>query len=120
MRQSGHLFLESIRLEMAKIELEVNGKKYPSRPTMGAILRFKTETGKEVSEISGLSDWITYLYCCVASATKHDTGDDFPMSLMDFADSVPQDAVGLWVEALQGQTEKESAGEEEEKKSPQQ
>ena len=35
---------------MAKIEVTINGAKYPCRPTMGAMLRFKKETGKTVSE----------------------------------------------------------------------
>ena len=34
------------------IEVKINGKSYPCRPTMGAMLRFKKETGKEVTEIS--------------------------------------------------------------------
>lgn len=91
---------------MKKIEVTINGEKYPCRPTMGAILRFKQETGKEVSEIAGLSDWITYLYCCISSAVKNDTGKEFFLSLMDFADSVPQELIGEWVDTLQ-----ENAGE---------
>ena len=35
---------------MAKIEVTINGAKYPCRPTMGAMLRFKKETGKMPSE----------------------------------------------------------------------
>ena len=35
---------------MAKIEVTINGTAYPCRPTMGAMLRFKKETGKEVTE----------------------------------------------------------------------
>lgn len=101
---------------MKKIEITVNGKAYPCRPTMGAILRFKRETGREVSEITGLSDWVTYLYCCIASATKCDTGNDFSMSLMDFADSVPQELVSEWADTLQESGEKPA---EAEKKSPQ-
>ena len=44
---------------MAKVEVTINGKAYPCRPTMGAMLRFKKETGKEVTEItnSGLADF---------------------------------------------------------------
>ena len=52
---------------MAKIEITVNGKAYPCRQTMGAMLRFKRESGKEVTEIKGeVSDLCTYLWCCVA------------------------------------------------------
>ena len=48
---------------MAKIEVTINGKVYPCRPTMGAMLRFKKETGKEVTEITSnsFSDLCAYL-----------------------------------------------------------
>ena len=58
---------------MKNIEIVVNGKAYPCRQTMGAMLRFKRETDKEVTEMSGgLSDACAYLYCCTASACKAD------------------------------------------------
>lgn len=58
---------------MKKIEIKIDGKEYPCRQTMGAMLRFKQETGKEVKEIGGnLSDICAYLFCCVASACKKD------------------------------------------------
>ena len=42
------------------------GKEYPCRQTMGAMLRFKRETGREVTDMTyGVSDLCTYLYCCV-------------------------------------------------------
>lgn len=86
---------------------------------MGAILRFKRLTGKEVTDISGLSDWVDYLYCCIASATQADTGTPFPMSRDDFADSTPQEAVGEWVAALQDESEAVGDAAKGEKKSPQ-
>ena len=67
---------------------------------MGAMLRFKRETGKEVTEIKeDISDLCTYLWCCVASASKHD-GLDFNLSLMDFADSISPDDVQAWVQVI--------------------
>ena len=73
---------------MKKVEITINGKAYPCRQTMGAMLRFKMETGKEVSDISNdVTDMCTYLFCCIASACKHD-GVEFGFSLMDFADCV--------------------------------
>lgn len=86
---------------------------------MGAILRFKEETHKEVTEISGPSDWTAYLYCCVASATRADTGAEIPLSLRDFADSIPQEAVVEWVSALQDESEAVGDAAKGEKKSPQ-
>lgn len=66
------------------------------------MLRFKMETGKEVSDISNdVTDMCTYLFCCIASACKHD-GMEFGLSLMDFADSVTLDDVAAWTEAVNG------------------
>lgn len=66
------------------------------------MLRFKMETGKEVSDISNdVTDMCTYLFCCIASACKHD-GVEFGLSLMDFADSVTLDDVAAWTEAING------------------
>jgi hypothetical protein len=76
---------------------------------MGAMLRFKQETGKEATEIDNLSvtDMCTYLWCCVKSASKAD-GLDFNLSLLDFADAItPEDAME-WARSNQ-----QEAGEEE-------
>lgn len=99
---------------MTKIEININGTTYPCRPTMGSMLRFKRETGKEVTDIDGnsLSDLCTYLWCCVASACAAD-GIDFNMSLMDFADSVSSDEMETWAKSIQS----ESAPDGKEKKS---
>ena len=86
---------------MSKVEITVNGKAYPCRPTMGAMLRFKNETGREVTSIepSDISGLCTYLWCCVVSACKCD-GVEFGLSLMDFADSISQEDMGAWAEAV--------------------
>ena len=96
-----------------KVEITVNGKAYPCRPTMGAMLRFKRETGKEVTELepSALSDLCTYLWCCVVSACKHD-GIEFTLPLMDFADCISQEEMAAWADAVS-----EKAGDDGEKKS---
>lgn len=90
---------------MAKVEITINGVVYPCRQTMGAMLRFKQETGKEVTEIDpgSFSDLCTYLWCCVKSASKAD-GKDFDLSLMDFADSVTPEDATEWVEANKEQS----------------
>lgn len=87
---------------MAKIEVTINGTAYPCRPTMGAALRFKKETGKEITEINGgsLSDVCTYLYCCVVSACAADNVK-FDMSLMDFADALNPEDLGAWTAQIQ-------------------
>ena len=90
---------------MARITITVGGRELPARPTMGAMLRFKRETGRDVSEIGNeLSDILTYLYCCVASACKVD-GIEFTMSLMDFADALEPEEMESWTTAQQGDAE---------------
>lgn len=89
-----------------KAEVTINGAVYPCRPTMGAMLRFKKETGKEVTEISntGFSDLCTYLYCCVASACAADKVA-FNMTLIEFADALTPDDMGKWAAEMQAKTE---------------
>ena len=83
-----------------KIEITINGATYPCRQTMGAMLRFKRETGKEVTEIDGgFTDVCTYLWCCIASACAAD-GVKFDYTLMDFADSLTPEQVTGWAEAI--------------------
>lgn len=102
---------------MAKIEITINGKAYPCRQTMGAMLRFKRETGREVTTITtnDLTGLCTLLYCCVVSACHHD-GVEFTLSLDDFADSIEPDDLMAWANTLNGE---DTGGEDEaaEKKS---
>ena len=69
---------------------------------MGAMLRFKIETGKEITEITDKSftDLCTYLYCCVASASAADKVD-FSMSLLEFADALNPEDMQAWTAQMQ-------------------
>lgn len=99
---------------MVKIEIRIDGKAYPCRQTMGAMLRFKQETGKEVTELGdSLSDMCAYLYCCTVSACKKD-GVEFDMTLMDFADSLTPEDLNQWTEAVNGTAEQLPEGEDNE------
>lgn len=86
---------------MKKIEVTVNGEKYPCRMTMGAMLRFKQETGKEIDDITKwtFTDLCTLLWCCVVSASKADE-KKFDMQLMEFADSLTPDEMSAWAETV--------------------
>ncbi len=60
---------------------------------MGAMVRYKRETGKDVSElkVEDVTSLLLFLWCCVCSASKAD-GVQFDMSFEDFADFLePQD-----------------------------
>ena len=96
-----------------KIQITINGKSYPCRPTMGAMLRFKRETGKEVSEMGSndVSLMCIYLWCCVASASAAD-GIPFDMSAMDFADCIDPAQMTEWA----AQMNKGNVSEDDEKK----
>lgn len=86
---------------MKNIRITVNGTAYPCTPTAGAMLRFKQETGREISEIdpTSFSDLCTYLWCCVCSGAKRE-GKSFDMSLMDFADALRPEDMAAWNQAL--------------------
>lgn len=85
------------------------------------MLRFKKETGKEVTEIKeSPTDLLAFLYCCIASASKHD-GVKFDMSLIDFADSVTLEDINKWTAAVNSTAEQipedDADAEDDEKKS---
>ena len=82
------------------LKITINGKEYPCRQTMGAMLRFKRETGREVTEMEGgLSDLCTYLWCCIVSACAAD-GVEFAMTLIDFADALAPEDLQAWATTL--------------------
>ena len=64
---------------MNKNSIVIDGKKYPCRMTMGAMLEFSLRTGKEVMEIQGtdITSVIVLLYCCLLSSCRAD-GVDLP------------------------------------------
>lgn len=105
------------------VTVVVDGKEYPCYPTMGAMLRFKQQTGREITEMdpASFSDLCTYLHCCVASASRRE-GKEFDMSLMDFADALTPDQMTQWQRSAFSTQEDAEAGADadgDEKKSPQ-
>ena len=80
--------------------VNIDGKEYPIKMTMGAMLRFKQETGKEVNDGDmGFSEYVTLIWCCIKSACAHEKVD-FDVSLMEFADSIEAKDVEPVVAAL--------------------
>mgnify|MGYP006873003041 FL=1 len=90
--------------------ITINGNEYPCRITMGAMLRFKRETGRDVSEMGNgdVSDLLTLLWCCVASACAGD-GVTFGMSLMDFADRIDPEAISGFYNDMEAEKKTEPA-----------
>ena len=63
-------------------------KEYPSRDTMGSMIDFKRETGKDVNEIGADIEQLTmFMYCCVRSACRADKMD-FQLTFEQFADGI--------------------------------
>lgn len=71
------------------------------RMTMGAMRRFKQETGMEVSEMTTeASLMVVFLFCCVASACNADNVP-FDLDLDKFADGLEMDKLTDFVETMQ-------------------
>lgn len=103
---------------MKKVEIKIGNEVFPCRQTMGAMLRFKQETGREVTEIDATSftDICTFLWCCIVSASKA-SGKKFKLSLMDFADSVSPEDMNEWAKAMGQGNEEDAETDADEKKS---
>lgn len=66
----------------------IYAKDYPSRVTMGAMIDFKRETGKDVNEIGTDVEQLTmFMYCCVRSACRADKVE-FTLTFEEFADGI--------------------------------
>ena len=76
-----------------------DGKEYPCRITLGAMRRFKQETGKDADNISGAEDLAVFIWCCCMSACNAD-GIAFGVALDDFCDCLDMDIVNSFTDAL--------------------
>lgn len=90
------------------------GRELPCRMTMGAMVRFKKETGRDVSAIENgdIADLILLLWCCIKSACNAD-GESFDVSFELFADSLDAEVLQDFISGLAAQSEDET-----QKKSP--
>lgn len=75
------------------------GKEYPCRVTLGAMRRFKQETGKDAENIAGVDDLAIFIWCCCQSACKAD-GVEFGVSLDDFCDLLDMSTVNAFKDAV--------------------
>jgi hypothetical protein len=83
-----------------EIRLQIGGRDYPCRVTMGAMIRFKRDTGVDVSKLdtSDMESMVRFVWHCVASASKVD-GVEFNMKFEDFADHLdPTTLNGFYAE----------------------
>lgn len=86
--------------------IEVGGRKVPCRVTMGAMVRFRRETGCDISQIKkdDIEGLMKFIWCCAVSASRAD-GVEFGMDFEEFADHLEPDALGAFYGGL-GEGEK--------------
>ena len=74
---------------MTKLTIKASdGKEYPCRVTLGAMIQFKRKTGKDISETNGsFEEMALFLYLCVVSACAADH-IDFGYTFEEFSDHV--------------------------------
>ncbi len=98
---------------MAKATVTINDKEYPIKLTMGAMLRFKQEAGKDINDGNmSLTDNVTLIWCCIKSACAHEKVK-FDVCLMDFADSIDAKDIEPVVTALYRSVQGEENGKSE-------
>ena len=105
------------------INIQVGDRSYPFRMTLGAMLRFKRVTGKDLAKEAlddgNLEEVAALLYACVASASAADKVP-FDMSFEDFCDNLSNEDMDAMQELLvepDEATPAESEGSGEQKKS---
>lgn len=79
------------------MKIRINEKEYPLYVTMGALLRYKRETGHDVSELKDgdLEAMMMLMWCCVACASQAH-GIDFPLDFETFCNSNTLEEVKRW------------------------
>lgn len=98
--------------------IRYKGRELPAHMTMGAMVRFKRETGREASTIRNedISDLVLLMWCCIKSACNA-TGERFDDSFELFADTLDvetlQDFIAVLAEAPEGEQKKSPATEAE-------
>lgn len=82
-------------------KIKVGTQEYPCRVTMGAMLRFQRESGKDVRELSNdnISDLLLFVWCCVKSACNAD-GVEFDCTFDRFADMLEPDGLNDFYEDM--------------------
>ena len=102
------------------INIQVGERTYPFRMTLGAMLRFKRATGKDLAKEAlddgDIEEVAALLYACVASASVADKVP-FDMSFEEFCDNLSaedMDAMqALLTEPVEPVEQAEAAGDEE-------
>lgn len=86
---------------MNVVKIKLGDKEYPCRVTMGAMVRFKNETGKDVSRLEkgDISELMQFVYCCVKSACNADKVA-FTYDFETFSDLLEPDTVNSFYASM--------------------
>ena len=81
--------------------LTVDGRELPCRLTMGAMLLYKRNMQKDVSQMSGgdIEELLMFMWCCVKCACKAD-GVDFETDFETFCCQITPDDLNAWNDAM--------------------
>lgn len=98
---------------MKEMRISVGGRELPCRLTMGAMLLFKRQTGKDLNQIQGedLEAMLTLLWCCVKSACRAE-GVEFDVDFEMFCDMITPDEMALWNKAMETEQDKKKEQQE--------
>lgn len=89
--------------------IKIKNKDYPIRPTMWALLTFKREKGKQLSDIKNdeLEEILYYTYLCVKGACMQDD-IPFEMSFEDYIAQVEGDPTEVLLSIKQDEVKKKT------------
>lgn len=93
---------------MAKIRLK--GVEYPCRITMGAMIRFKHESGLDIRDVDqkDFVSVIRFMWCCVKSASNAD-GVQMDYDFETFADLVDAGDMTSFLDEMGSESEKKTS-----------
>lgn len=99
---------------MKKGYIQIAGKEYPCRLTMGAMVRFKEQTGIDLPTMKqdemDFSRLMMLMYCCLVSACRVDAMEHPFDEMIDMADQITPEDMVEWQQAnLMAQTDPEDS-----------
>ena len=89
------------------LRLRIKGKEYPARMVMGAMLAYKRERGKDVSELADddLEGMLTLMWCCTECACQAE-GVEFGLDFETFCNSITPQDVSDWNARMKDEEQK--------------
>lgn len=94
-------------MDNTALKINIAGTEYPCRITMGAMVRYKNEAGKDISTLAAtdLAGMVLFLYCCTKSASNADN-ITFELDFQTFADHLDPAQVVAFYESMNNDEKK--------------